>query len=79
MLLMNKRAVRMLPVLAASKSLGRWIAIAWNAQRAQPSYLAEFVNLLAQALKRDYPGDEYGFAPGIEAPRSKGRGPRPPR
>jgi hypothetical protein len=58
MLLMNKRAVKMLPVLAASKSLGRWIAIAWNAQRAQPSYLAEFVNLLAQALKRDYPGDE---------------------
>jgi DNA-binding transcriptional LysR family regulator len=72
-LLMNKRAVKTLPVLAAGKSLGRWLAIAWNAQRAQPPYLAEFVNLLAQALKRDYPGDEYRFAPGIKTPRSLGR------
>jgi DNA-binding transcriptional LysR family regulator len=72
-LLMNKRAVKTLPVLAASKSLGRWLAIAWNAQRAHPPYLAEFVNLLAQALKRDYPGDEYRFAPAIEVPRFMGR------
>jgi len=70
---MNKRGVKALPILAAGKALGRWLAIGWNAQRSQPPYLAAFVDLLADALHRDYPGREYRFAPGIEAPRSRVR------
>ncbi|HUJ85861.1 MAG TPA: LysR family transcriptional regulator [Burkholderiales bacterium] len=69
-LIMNRRAVKALPVLAAGKSLGRWLAVVWNAQRHQPAYLAEFVDLLAGALKRDYPGRQYGYAPAVEPPRS---------
>ena len=48
-LLMSKRAVKTVPVLAGSKSLNDWLAIAWNAQRAQPAFLAKFVICL---LKR---------------------------
>jgi DNA-binding transcriptional LysR family regulator len=69
-LIMNRRGVKALPVLVDGKSLGRWLAVAWNAERFQPPYLAEFVDLLAGALKRNYPGHEYGFAPAIELPRS---------
>jgi DNA-binding transcriptional LysR family regulator len=64
----NKRAVKALPVLANGKSLGRWLAVAWNAQRTKPSYLAEFVDLLTGALGRNFPGDKYDFAPDIEPP-----------
>ena len=69
-LIMNKRAVKVLPLLAAGKSLGRWLAIAWNAQRSQPPYLNEFVDVLARGLSRDYPGREYRFAPSIQLPHS---------
>ena len=67
---MNKRRLKALPVLVAGKSLGRWLAVTWNAQRAQPPYLAEFADLLAGALSHNYPGHEYDFAPAIEPPRS---------
>lgn len=66
---MNKRRMKALPVLVAGKSLGRWLAVAWNAQRAQPPYVAEFADLLAGALRNNYPGHEYDFAPAIEPPR----------
>jgi DNA-binding transcriptional LysR family regulator len=72
-LIMNKRNVKALPILASGRSLGRWLAIAWNAQRAQPSYLTEFVDLLAGASRRDYPGREYRFAPAIQPPRVAGQ------
>jgi DNA-binding transcriptional LysR family regulator len=72
-LIMNKRAVKAMPVLAAGQSLGRWLAVAWNAQRSQPPYLAEFVDLLAESLSGNYPGREYRFAPSIQLPRSGGR------
>ncbi len=68
-LIMKRRGVKALPVLASGKSLGRWLAVVWNTQRSQPPYLAQFTDLLAEALRRDYPGREYGFAPGIERPR----------
>jgi DNA-binding transcriptional LysR family regulator len=67
-LIINKRAVKALPVLAAGKSLGRWLAVVWNERRFCPPYLTEFVELLAGALKRDYPGKEYNFASPIEPP-----------
>jgi hypothetical protein len=56
-------------VLVAGKSLGRWLAVTWNAQRAQPPYVAEFADLLAGALRKNHPGHEYDFAPAIEPPR----------
>jgi DNA-binding transcriptional LysR family regulator len=71
---MSKRLVKTLPLLAAGKSLGRWLAIAWNAERSQPSYLAEFAEVLAEAMTRDYPGREYRFAPDIQRPRSARQG-----
>jgi DNA-binding transcriptional LysR family regulator len=67
---MDKRRVKALPVLVDGKSLGRWLAVTWNAQRAQPPYVVEFANLLAGALSHKYPGHEYDFAPAIEPPRS---------
>ncbi len=67
-LIINNRAVKALPVLVSGRSLGRWLAVTWNAQRSQPSYLTEFADLLVGALKRDYPGHEYSFAQGIERP-----------
>jgi DNA-binding transcriptional LysR family regulator len=70
---MNRHGVKALPMLVGGKALGRWLAIGWNAQRSQPPYLAAFVDLLADTLRRNYPGNEYRFAPGIEAPRSPGR------
>jgi len=73
LLIMDKRAVKALPVLAAGKSLGRWQGILWDAQRTPPPYLTEFVDLLGESLSRDYPGREYRFAPDIELPRSVAR------
>ena len=66
----DRRAVKMLPVLAAGRSLGRWLAVVWKPQRHVPPYLAEFVELLAGTLKRNYPGHEYRYAPAVEPPRS---------
>jgi DNA-binding transcriptional LysR family regulator len=66
---MNMRRAKALPVLVAGKSLGRWLAVTWNAQRAQLPYVAEFADLLAGALSHHYPGHEYDFAPAIEPPR----------
>jgi len=68
---MNTRGVRAIPILAAGKSLGRWLAIVWNAQRSHPPYLAGFIDLFALALKRDYPGRQYAFAPGIRRPHPR--------
>jgi hypothetical protein len=42
----------------------------WKPQRHVPPYLAEFVELLAGTLKRNYPGHEYRYAPAVEPPRS---------
>jgi LysR family nitrogen assimilation transcriptional regulator len=78
LLAFGRRAVKALPVLAAGKSLGRWMAVAWNAEPAAAPYLLEFADLLAECLKRHYPGREYQFAPAIDAPRSLGRKSQPP-
>ena len=67
-LIMSGRGVKALPVLASGKSLGRWLAFVWNAQRAQPAYVAEFGDLLV-ASSRDYPGQEFNYAPGLRRPR----------
>ena len=74
-LTMSKQGVKVLPVLAAGKSLGRWLAVAWDANRPRPSYLPAFIELLESSLKRDYPGSEYQFAPRIRPPESRGTRP----
>ena len=66
----GRRAVKALPVLVAGKSLGRWMAVAWNAEPPPSPYLLDFADLLAVSLTNDYPGREYNFAPAIEAPKS---------
>jgi DNA-binding transcriptional LysR family regulator len=67
-LIINGRGVKALPVLASGKSLGRWLAFVWNAQRPQPAYVAEFGDLLV-ASSSHYPGREFRYAPGILRPR----------
>jgi DNA-binding transcriptional LysR family regulator len=74
-LMFNKAGVRVLPIVVAGKSLGRWLALSWDEKR-QPPYLAALTEILASSLARDYPGSEYDFAPRINAPRSIGRRPR---
>jgi DNA-binding transcriptional LysR family regulator len=68
-LIMGRRGVRALPLLASGRALGRWLAYMWNPHRPQPSYLIEFGDLLAAAARRDYPGREFAYAPGIERPK----------
>jgi len=72
-LLFNKRAVKALPVLVGGQSLGRWLAVNWNPEGSPPSYLAEFAEVLAETLDRNYPGCEYDFAPPIDRPRPSSR------
>ena len=67
-LIMSRQGVKVLPLLASGKSLGRWLAFMWNEQRPQPSYLAQFGDLVAAATRRDYPGREFGHLSGIQRP-----------
>jgi len=67
-LLMDKRHVKVLPLLSEGKSLGRWLAVQWDPRRPAPAYLSGFSALLAARLNAAYPGREYRFAPPIKAP-----------
>jgi DNA-binding transcriptional LysR family regulator len=70
LLIMDRRGMKALPVLVGGKSLGRWLAIAWDGGRLHPPYLAGLADVLATALARIFPGHEYGFAPPIKAPEA---------
>jgi DNA-binding transcriptional LysR family regulator len=72
-LIINGRGVKALPVVASGKSLGRWLAFVWNAQRSQPAYVAEFGDLLVASC-RNYPGREFRHVSGIPRPRMARRG-----
>jgi DNA-binding transcriptional LysR family regulator len=65
---MDKRGVKVLPVLVRGQSLGRWTAINWDARRFQPAYAKQFADELAEFASRRYPGREYEFAPPIARP-----------
>ena len=71
-LIMDKRGLELRPILAAGKSLGRWLAIAWDASRMPPAYLTGLADVLVESLARDYPGREYDYAPPIKAPGRPG-------
>ena len=71
-LIMGRRGVKALPLMASGKSLGRWLAFMWSGHRPQPSYLTDFGSLLAAAMRRNYPGYEFSRLPGIERPTSSG-------
>ncbi|HEY1289485.1 MAG TPA: LysR family transcriptional regulator [Burkholderiales bacterium] len=71
-LIMNKRGLTVLPIVAAGRSLGRWLAINWHEKR-QPPYLARLSDMLAASLARQYPGSEYEYAPRIDVPKPRVR------
>jgi len=50
------RGMRALPVVQRGASIGRWLTIAWDAQRFLAAYAEQFVDELAGYCRRDYPG-----------------------
>lgn len=78
LLSMSKKGLAVLPIVAAGKSLGRWLAMNWHLKR-EPLYLAQLTDLLATSLARDYPGSDYDFAPAVDAPKRRARGERSSR
>ena len=68
-LIMNAKGVKVVPLVASGRSLGRWLAFIWNAQRAQPSYVAELGALMVASMRRDHPGREFGNVAGIRRPQ----------
>lgn len=63
--------VRAVPLVRQGASIGRWLTIAWDAQRSLPKYGEQFVDELVTFCRRDYPGrDVIRYAPPL--PRPKG-------
>jgi LysR family transcriptional regulator, cyn operon transcriptional activator len=52
------RGVRAVPLIQRQASIGRWLTIAWDAQRSLPAYAEQFVDDLVAYCRRDYPGRE---------------------
>jgi DNA-binding transcriptional LysR family regulator len=71
-LLMNEKGLRVLPIVANGRSLGRWLAINWHEKR-QPPYLARFSDLLATSLAGQYPGSQYEELADLAVRRPRGR------
>lgn len=76
-LVMDKRDVKVLPVLLRGQSLGGHWAIGWEPSRHQPEYLKQFVDGLSEFARRHPLGREYDFAPPIGAPRGLRQKARP--
>lgn len=49
------RGVRAVPLVQQGASLGRWLTIAWDGQRALSAYAGQFVEELAVSCKHAYP------------------------
>jgi LysR family transcriptional regulator, cyn operon transcriptional activator len=63
--------VRAVPLVQRGASIGRWLTIAWHAQRSLPAYGEQFVDALVMRCRRDYPGrDVIRHVPPL--PRPKG-------
>jgi LysR family cyn operon transcriptional activator len=50
--------VRAVPLIQRRASIGRWLTIAWDAQRSLPAYAERFAHELVAHCRRDYPGRE---------------------
>lgn len=48
--------VRAVPLVQRGASIGRWLTIAWDAQRSLAAYGEQFVDALVKYCRRDYPG-----------------------
>jgi LysR family transcriptional regulator, cyn operon transcriptional activator len=70
--LMDKRAVKVLPILVRGKLLGRWTAINWDERRYQPAYVKQFTDELAEFAAEKYPGQTYKVGRAIARPESRG-------
>ena len=50
--------VRIVPVVHRGQSIGRWSVIAWDPQQFLAPYAVEFIEELAAAVRRHYPGHD---------------------
>jgi len=65
------RGVRAVPLVRQGASIGRWLTIAWDAQRSLPAYGEKFVDELVTYCRRDYPGrDVIRYAPPLPRPKA---------
>jgi LysR family cyn operon transcriptional activator len=65
----SAHGLRAVPLLLEERSIGGWIAANWDPRRALPSYAEAFVNGLAAATSRSYPGRRFDrTAPPVPLP-----------
>jgi len=60
------------PLVHRGSSVGRWAVVAWNSQRFQATYAVQFVEELAAAVRRSFPGREMTkYAPKLPRPNMR--------
>lgn len=63
------RGLRAVPVLLDGRSVGGWIAATWDPRRPLPPYAEAFIDELATATSRSYPGRRFDrIAPPVPLP-----------
>jgi len=73
-------AVRVVPLVAQGRPLGRWIVVAWDRRRYLPPYGERFIEQLCAATAKTYPGRRLGMTQAIPRPASDSEPfGRPPR
>ncbi len=60
--------VRVVPLVAGGKPLGRWIVVAWDRRRYLPPYGERFIDRLCAATAKTYPGRRLGMTRAIARP-----------
>jgi LysR family cyn operon transcriptional activator len=60
------------PLVHRGSSVGRWAVVAWNSQRFLATYAVQFVEELAAAVRRSFPGREMTrYAPKLPRPNMR--------
>jgi LysR family cyn operon transcriptional activator len=68
--LIPREGVRAMPLVHRGVAMGRWLTVAWDAQRFLAPYAEQFVEELVAYCGRDYPGrDQIRRAPPLPRPK----------
>jgi LysR family transcriptional regulator, cyn operon transcriptional activator len=66
--------IRGIPLLERGAAVGRWLRVAWQAERFLPVYAEQFIEELWSHCRREYPGREFSRrAPSLPRPKQPTR------